>query len=157
MRGKEKTACNLILPRGITPACAGKSIFVSAKSNPLRDHPRVCGEKSALETGLSIDQGSPPRVRGKALVAQHRKELIGITPACAGKREFRQLHRRTFRDHPRVCGEKGIAGLPYLADLGSPPRVRGKAFSALPAFGKTGITPACAGKSQCMYLSIHGA
>ena len=34
----------------------------------------------------------------------------------------------TAKDHPRVCGEKFHVGFDLLADVQSPPRVRGKDF-----------------------------
>ena len=49
----------------ITPACAGKSMYLSKSSDNSEDHPRVCGEKGRC-TGLpAYHRGSPPRVRGK--------------------------------------------------------------------------------------------
>ena len=46
VRGKAfGQAWDAIVPR-ITPACAGKSWTDGSKIIPLRDHPRVCGEKT---------------------------------------------------------------------------------------------------------------
>ena len=50
---------------GITPACAGKRKSTAAPAPSRRDHPRVCGEKSARVGRSYRRQGSPPRVRGK--------------------------------------------------------------------------------------------
>ena len=50
---------------GITPACAGKSHSASCLTFRLQDHPRVCGEKLSAVSGATINQGSPPRMRGK--------------------------------------------------------------------------------------------
>ena len=92
----------------ITPACAGKRQKSHLSANLWQDHPRVCGEKL---TGIGTDttrKGSPPRVRGKVTSRYHVSAFTGITPACAGK--SRPSSRRSWdsRDHPRVCGEKGI-------------------------------------------------
>ena len=52
------------------------------------------------------------------------------------------------RDHPRVRGEESLSRKEHMADLGSPPRARGRAgFQVQPA-PHHGITPACAGKSK---------
>ena len=51
-----------------------------------------------------------------------------------------------FEDHPRVCGEKSGSLTVARAITGSPPRVRGKVFLRFVPRGRTGITPACAGK-----------
>ena len=49
MRGKAIPAQPIIILIRITPAYAGKSHSVPAFSKVLRDHPRLCGEKSLLE------------------------------------------------------------------------------------------------------------
>ena len=91
-------------------------------------------------------QGSPPRMRGKAVGSAMTFGGGGITPAYAGKRS--PVHRRYWhsRDHPRVCGEKlHMRSIPCWY-VGSPPRVRGKDVfpDSLPCAVR--ITPACAGK-----------
>ena len=71
MRGKV-SKCPVCGGRiGITPAHAGKSSFMNATRSLLRDHPRVCGEKSPAGLVNRQGLGSPPRMRGKAL---HDKE-----------------------------------------------------------------------------------
>ena len=71
--------------RGITPACAGKSVKVNEPDCLPRDHPRVCGEKNGICRAKVPHLGSPPRVRGKGFLHFAHKMLEGITPACAGK------------------------------------------------------------------------
>ena len=71
---------------GITPACAGKSCCCYAAQVCRQDHPRVCGEKRVTLSRWTQRQGSPPRVRGKESTGQLLWCMIGITPACAGKR-----------------------------------------------------------------------
>ena len=51
-----------------------------------RDHPRMCGEKSAGSASPEIVMGSPPHVRGKELLHVDNAEAVV--------------------DHPRMCGEK---------------------------------------------------
>ena len=72
-------------------------------------------------------KGSPPRMRGKALLRQCRNCRIGITPAYAGKRLSQCRAPTVIRDHPRVCGEKGLNPVHRCCRSGSPPRMRGKA------------------------------
>ena len=45
MRGKAPVNHSPDRPHGITPAYAGKRIILHRDDAPLRDHPRVCGEK----------------------------------------------------------------------------------------------------------------
>ena len=48
-RVRGKVIAHLSYPSfsGITPACAGKSLFEARLSKERRDHPRVCGEKNS--------------------------------------------------------------------------------------------------------------
>ena len=128
VRGKEQRGFFIMTDFGITPACAGKSRHYTNRILYGKDHPRVCGEKRARARILCRGTGSPPRVRGKAHRSSGGKILQRITPACAGKSCAAHPKSGSYRDHPRVCGEKyplteqqGWAG-------GSPPRVRGKEY-----------------------------
>ena len=132
----------------ITPACAGKRVLVAPSSMPSRDHPRVCGEKAVCVRRADVHQGSPPRVRGKVPPLSGFRHDDGITPACAGKSFSCCTVSAAPRDHPRVCGEKNEKWRGECFDAGSPPRVRGKAFSGHSASCIYRITPACAGKSR---------
>ena len=133
---------------GITPAYAGKRTDMALGSLHGRDHPRVCGEKIRFLFHLLQEMGSPPRMRGKALVLAAEKVKFGITPAYAGKRCPRDRGAGQNQDHPRVCGEKfGMIGVIWPVS-GSPPRVRGKGTDGAAEHGLYGITPAYAGKSR---------
>ena len=88
VRGKVERLTNEKHLPGITPACAGKSSSVRTTSAVRWDHPRVCGEKLMLCHRLRPGRGSPPRVRGKGLCFYTLWDLLGITPACAGKRSL---------------------------------------------------------------------
>ena len=92
---------------GITPAWAGKSRIDKLEWIPVKDHPRVGGEKPV---GYDLLQ-----------------RPAGITPAWAGKRYCRQSPPRAGWDHPRVGGEKYRETFPVPQSVGSPPRGRGKA------------------------------
>ena len=52
--------------------------------------------------------------------------IMGITPACAGRRNKASKSPSRILDHPRVRGEKKSARLAVAAALGSPPRARGE-------------------------------
>ena len=110
----------------ITPAYAGKSRSVSWTPTVVRDHPRVCGEKSLVNTMVFPLMGSPPNMRGKAAVHQFVSSIHGITPAYAGKSGALIILCCIAWDHPRICGEKGVH--PELREYaeGSPPHMRGK-------------------------------
>ena len=134
VRGKVRCIPKQRNTAGITPACAGKSQTLLYLPGLPRDHPRVCGEKLLAIPCLHLRLGSPPRVRGKVVPAFVLAHVVGITPACAGKRF-------------------AIPCAPMLVK-GSPPRVRGKADANRMGPHKRGITPACAGKSRLRSL-VH--
>ena len=131
---------------GITPAYAGKSRCNLPSTAPWKDHPRVCGEKPPLEETGNPVQGSPPRMRGKAILRSSPAQLVGITPAYAGKRSACSPPSPHSRDHPRVCGEKQQMIADAGKGMGSPPRMRGKAERRSKRPQNPGITPAYAGK-----------
>ena len=131
----------------ITPACAGRRFQRLPEKYPIRDHPRVCGEKAEHQGAPFIHIGSPPRVRGEDIHIVADQLDLGITPACAGRSGRQQCSGELPWDHPRVCGEKTMSGDRELGKPGSPPRVRGEARAHAHLERKTGITPACAGRS----------
>ena len=87
-------------------------------------------------------------MRGKGGKTLDAVDLIGITPAYAGKRRATPLNRFQQWDHPRLCGEKVIGGVSCVTTWGSPPPMRGKVYVNVNSWGGTGITPAYAGKSK---------
>ena len=156
VRGKVTILCDGNYNPGITPACAGKRLCYFHVCLFVQDHPRVCGEKVLPASWRLPALGSPPRVRGKALAPAPTIDIIGITPACAGKSFLLLLQCFLLRDHPRVCGEKAHQSAPSFRIRGSPPRVRGKAFTKSFEEHGFGITPACAGKRKVIALpSLH--
>ena len=108
MRGKDIPFLGTVGIPGITPAYAGKRHSVFGYGRNTRDHPRVCGEKCEPKHDLFNEQGSPPRMRGKGISVVGMIQLIGITPAYAGKRTHSSPTSLVEEDHPRVCGEKGL-------------------------------------------------
>ena len=87
-------------------------------------------------------------MRGKGFHYFFHVLLQGITPAYAGKRIKQNKSPSAQRDHPRVCGEKGLFCRPPAHVMGSPPRMRGKVAHGVILCETPGITPAYAGKSH---------
>ena len=127
VRGKGRRTVGEQGMTGITPACAGKSPEPWPRLSPSRDHPRMCGEKDLIPLNQARFLGSPPHVRGKVYYNSVGKINLGITPACAGKRNYPYVYRLCRWDHPRMCGEKSVKISPPWNIMGSPPHVRGKA------------------------------
>ena len=95
-------------------------------------------------------------MRGKATSNSKHNSTTGITPAHAGKSlQFRQT-RCSIEDHPRACGEKKYCTIATCSNLGSPPRMRGKARWRIQRQNGRGITPAHAGKSSTFVQVLAG-
>ena len=91
-------------------------------------------------------------MRGKEFLWIMPTPVFRITPAYAGKSFKRFFARSMYQDHPRLCGEKFVLLWRCRCRIGSPPPMRGKAFT-VPDDGEiTGITPAYAGKS---FVRLH--
>ena len=147
MRGKAQGTDIFELAQGITPAYAGKRLRIFARYECRGDHPRVCGEKE-IAAGRDVAYwGSPPRMRGKVDEFISHGRDSGITPAYAGKSPLPLCRHGSPWDHPRVCGEKCLAGVMSTLMVGSPPRMRGKVAPYASGQHPVRITPAYAGKS----------
>ena len=85
MRGKGSGYHPAIHTIRITPAHAGKSLFLVIATSFIWDHPRPCGEKRFRRAGCVAGRGSPPPMRGKAAEQAAPGVMYGITPAHAGK------------------------------------------------------------------------
>ena len=85
MRGKDFWQNINDKPARITPAYAGKSVYLAVYAMFFQDHPRVCGEKYTTFRNQLKTAGSPPRMRGKAYDEEHVPYGERITPAYAGK------------------------------------------------------------------------
>ena len=137
----------------ITPAYAGKSPFSSIIAPKSRDHPRLRGEKVCVPNVKWSAGGSPPLTRGKVAFAAYGTSPARITPAYAGKRKCPLIPAFQKQDHPRLRGEKPVAGMPADRNKGSPPLTRGKGCHYAGNWCGEGITPAYAGKSYiCFFL-----
>ena len=126
MRGKGTAGSGGLKNERITPAYAGKRKTRSFLSDTVRDHPRLCGEKSVLIICTLPYQGSPPPMRGKAKLNLFHPCYCGITPAYAGKSFTVSAISASVKDHPRLCGEKFDCRCPLDSRQGSPPPMRGK-------------------------------
>ena len=108
----------------------------------------MCREKDRSSVDNCLSLGLPQRVRGEdrgpvALAHGH-----GITPACAGKREYVNGTNSDVKDHPCACGEKTLWRSTVCPIWGSAPHMQGKATAHQLQHAPPGITPACAGRRR---------
>ena len=105
VRGKLVPTPDTQLEKRITPAGAGKTFRLSPAKIAAEDHPRRCGENIHISADFFAHIGSPPQVRGKLALIANLPQIIGITPAGAGKTLGSGRSAVGIRDHPRRCGE----------------------------------------------------
>ena len=110
-------------------------------------HPRVCGENNNLVTIPDSPTGSSPRVRGKRDPHPVSIKTPRLIPACAGKTILPWARPALPWAHPRVCGENPVSLNLIMGPVGSSPRVRGKHRRPSCLRKRTGLIPACAGKT----------
>ena len=91
---------------GSPPRVRGKAVRLSVRIPFIRITPACAGKSLYLVRRYTGDEGSPPRVRGKVAIKRGHANGEGITPACAGKSKTLRGFLYIFEDHPRVCGEK---------------------------------------------------
>ena len=147
MRGKLHEVKVAVPHHGITPADAGKTERVRIRRVAIQDHPRGCGENRKGKSNSAMRRGSPPRMRGKHLIAGILLDRIRITPADAGKTLHGLVPGVAVGDHPRGCGENPLSALSNRLQRGSPPRMRGKRVERYNGKFTDRITPADAGKT----------
>ncbi len=121
-----------------------------------RAHPRECGDDNLLNESIPGISGSPPRMRGRRRWNVPRAGRRWLTPANAGTTRCGTMPRPTNPAHPRECGDDG-RWLPRSREtIGSPPRMRGRRYSATTLEWAARLTPANAGTtalfSQFLYV-----
>ena len=96
-----------------------------------------------------------PRLRGEHRWQGSRwRADKGITPAYAGNTKYQVAEVDGFADHPRLRGEHLLYLFAIDIFLGSPPPTRGTQFLNLVVEFLTRITPAYAGNTVVVILSI---
>ena len=108
----------------------------------------MCGEHWSQCRVCAPVEGSSPHVRGAQVHGLLRRHVAGIIPACAGSTRLVLPLLRTFRDHPRMCGEHGGVNNYNNPTLGSSPHVRGAHAMTGEKTQVYGIIPACAGSTR---------
>ena len=94
-------------------------------------------------------------MRGKPLRFEVDSCGNGITPAGAGKTKWFTSCPKSTQDHPRRCGENIRCSHTNMHCLGSPPQVRGKLNYCKIEEQRTGITPAGAGKTLLVAVTVN--
>ena len=84
MRGTRGAKTRAACVNGIIPAYAGNTTIRTALKFGDRDHPRVCGEHTQIQSISLVQKGSSPRMRGTPAAPVRIAPCFGIIPAYAG-------------------------------------------------------------------------
>ena len=120
-----------------------------------RDHPRVCGEHATSSLTPVSPSGSSPRMRGALGLPIGELPRGGIIPAYAGSTLSICVRGKSYRDHPRVCGEHLAMASLKISLRGSSPRMRGALQAHAPWLPAKGIIPAYAGSTRREYQCLN--
>ena len=107
VRGKHPGLQSSDPVRRLIPARAGKTARASRSPPSPVAHPRVCGENAQARGGVTMLDGSSPRVRGKPETRSYPPSTPRLIPARAGKTARSDVRATSARAHPRACGENG--------------------------------------------------
>ena len=131
-----------------TPACAGKTQNRRDTDGPSKEHPRLRGENLKAPIGTLAVQGTPPLARGKHGPLLQTQQMVGNTPACAGKTWSPAPDSTNGWEHPRLRGENDQALNGSNVRSGTPPLARGNLAFPWAGMSMSRNTPACAGKTK---------
>ena len=87
MRGRQSNGCALKLEHRLTPANAGTTDDCLLVEVDGPAHPRECGDDKNSPPLAVIQDGSPPRMRGRPQPVRGGGVVGGLTPANAGTTE----------------------------------------------------------------------
>ena len=131
----------------ITPAYAGKTVYLSFLNKLREDHPRIRGKDGLKISQSARNRGSPPHTRERLKAFAMLMAAARITPAYAGKTLIQLEYEIGIQDHPRIRG-KDCNPLPFSGcSMGSPPHTRERRKKETARTMQVGITPAYAGKT----------
>ena len=147
-RGTRRPTARHSATRRFIPAWAGNARQVSARTGRETVHPRVGGERPAVEVVARQLGGSSPRGRGTPgaeIVTRDRQRFI---PAWAGNALCTPRPRTPCPVHPRVGGERPFRLCRLNRQSGSSPRGRGTPTSRPRPPPRPRFIPAWAGNAS---------
>ena len=154
-RGVQTTVTDIDFSIRITPACAGSTNVQVPHKLSDKDHPRLRGEYTFVNSFNPQLTGSPPLARGVRTTINLCSIERRITPACAGSTCRTHEGLEAVEDHPRLRGEYEYYTVIAWEIWGSPPLARGVLIIWTISPPLTRITPACAG-STVAYCETFG-
>ena len=151
-RGKQFLGLDHLANSRNIPAHAGKTHRDGTLANPAPEHPRARGENGfGVAFGARV-WGTSPRTRGKHARCHESCSVGGNIPAHAGKTSSATSLVTTNAEHPRARGENEQTFDPFLEELGTSPRTRGKRYCVECLDSSSRNIPAHAGKTLLALL-----
>ena len=100
--------------------------------------------------------GLSPHARGKLVITELDRIMLGPIPACAGETRWTCNPAPTFRAYPRMRGGNLWTGGQYAANYGLSPHARGKPTGFTYQARVHGPIPACAGETiSCLFRVLR--
>ena len=147
VRGRQQFHGSREVLARLIPASAGQTCHASKTRQAGGAHPRECGADAARESGVTWDQGSSPRVRGRRRYRNYGFHWHGLIPASAGQTAATIRDASAPSAHPRECGaDPGVQSWGCMG-VGSSPRVRGRPRYHHRCFHQSRLIPASAGQT----------
>ncbi len=143
-RGKPRVYRENLLedPRAVTRSARGYQTCSPGET------PRVRGDERRAELHHGVEQGRPPRARGRAHRGGAPVSCGRKTPACAGTSATASPSTSTRAEDPRVRGDEELGAWGSRTRHGRPPRARGRGPAGDRGRAPGRKTPACAGTRQ---------
>ncbi len=134
--------------RGLIPAYAGRTRFLSAHVTPATAHPRLRGADHRILRGMHRGLGSSPLTRGGHGSKPTREPPSGLIPAYAGRTHALALIPFHLAAHPRLRGADPVGYVAGFAHMGSSPLTRGGPLALRRCKAHAGLIPAYAGRTH---------
>ena len=150
MRGEGPVSLASSPDFGVSPACAGNSVWTAAGLFVGAGQPCVCGEQGAGPCIGDSACGSSLRVRGTVHLGRPATLAERVIPACAGNRPTWVPGSDKPPGHPCVCGEQSSTWSERSVAYGSSLRVRGTVERQRGGPGHGRVIPACAGNRAAL-------
>ena len=125
VRGSSPSHADALLPRQVSPACAGIVPLSHGHEAGRWCFPRVCGDRPTPHCGTIRSPTFPPRVRGSSPLQLFAPHPLHVSPACAGIVPYSSPTIATYLSFPRVCGDRPSLSNDAYTNFSFPPRVRG--------------------------------
>ena len=130
------------------PAHAGEPSTFDRAVRLGQVYPRACGGTGFEMSGVALDRGLSPRMRGNLSASVQGQYAVGSIPAHAGEPDFLEQRKSAAKVYPRACGGTSTSVSVSPSSRGLSPRMRGNQRKQYHQRGRPGSIPAHAGEPR---------